>query len=93
MGRQAGHPYDKIDTQAHPCTKQEIRTRVFIGVDHCSGEFVGTHAASGATRREALEPIRQGVAKHFYGSDEGAASGLPLRHDPRLELHVERLPA
>ena len=57
------------------------RAYVFIAVDHCSGEFVGTHAASGASRWEALEPIRQGVAKHFGSLDAGAAAGLALRHD------------
>ncbi|TPE42935.1 IS3 family transposase [Amaricoccus solimangrovi] len=54
---------------------------LFVAVDHCSGEFVGTHAASGASRWEALEPVRQGVEKHFDGLDAGAAAGLTLRHD------------
>jgi putative transposase len=62
-------------------TTTEGRAYVFIGVDHCSGEFVGTHAASGASRWEALEPIRQGVAKHFGLLDASAAAGLTLRHD------------
>ena len=35
---------------------------VFIAVDHCSAECVGIHAHARATRFEALEPIRQGVA-------------------------------
>ena len=62
-------------------TIAEGRAYVFIAVDHCSGEFVGTHAASGASRWEALEPIRQGVAKHFGSLEAGAAVGLVLRHD------------
>jgi putative transposase len=62
-------------------TVTEGRAYVFIAVDHCSGEFIGTHAASGASRWEALEPIRQGVPKHFGSLDAGAAAGLSLRHD------------
>lgn len=55
---------------------------LFVAVDHCSGEFVGIHAASGANRWEALEPIRQGVSRHFVAVDRpGVASGLALRHD------------
>lgn len=62
-------------------TTAEGRAYVFVAVDHCSGEFVGTHAAHGACRWEALEPIRQGVARHFGSIDEDAARGLVLRHD------------
>ena len=63
-------------------TTTEGRAYVFVAVDHCSGEFVGIHAASGTNRWEALEPIRQGVARHFGALDRpGAASGLTLRHD------------
>jgi putative transposase len=62
-------------------TTAEGRAYVLIAVDHCSGEFVGAHAASDASRWEALEPIRQGVAKHFGSLDAGAATGLILRHD------------
>ena len=62
-------------------TTGEGRAYVFIAVDHCSGEFVGTHAASGANRWQALEPVRQGVGKHFGSLETGAATGLTLRHD------------
>ncbi len=62
-------------------TTGEGRAYVFIAVDHCSGELVGTHASSSANRWEALEPIRQGVAKHFSAVTENAAAGLVLRHD------------
>jgi transposase InsO family protein len=34
-----------------------------------------------ATRFEALEPIRQGVRRHFGGFARGVAAGLALRHD------------
>ena len=54
---------------------------VFIAVDHCSAECVGVHAHSRATRFEALEPIRQGVRRHFGGFAKGIAHGLSVRHD------------
>jgi putative transposase len=62
-------------------TTAEGRAYVFIAVDHCSGEFVGTHASSSASRWEALEPIRQGMARHFGGVEVDTALGLILRHD------------
>ncbi len=54
---------------------------VFVAVDHCAAECVGIHAAHRATRFEALEPIRQGVRRHFGGFAEGVARGLSVRHD------------
>jgi transposase InsO family protein len=62
-------------------TTAQGRAYVFIAVDHCSGEFVGSHASSSASRWEALEPIRQGVTRHFGGIAPGVAAGLTLRHD------------
>src|SRR5262245_16431156 len=40
---------------------------VFVAVDHCSAECVGVHAHSRVSRFEVLEPIRQGVRRHFGG--------------------------
>ncbi|TDH58473.1 transposase [Dankookia rubra] len=40
-------------------TVREGRARVFVAVDHCSGECVGNHAARSGNRFEALEPVRQ----------------------------------
>ena len=94
----AAHPHDgtvvteRVDQvwgtdMTETITTTEGRVYVFVAVDHCSGEFVGIHAASGANRWEALEPIRQGVARHFGALDgprvaqSGVASGLTLRHD------------
>ena len=62
-------------------TLHEGRARVFVAVDHCSGECVGSHAAASGNRFEALEPVRQGVRRHFGALDRGAAEGLALRHD------------
>lgn len=54
---------------------------VFVAVDHHSAECVGIHAATRATRFEALEPLRQGVRRHFGAFAKDIASGLALRHD------------
>ncbi|WP_129434675.1 IS3 family transposase [Roseovarius sp. A46] len=62
-------------------TTGEGRAYVFIAADHCSGEFIGTHASSSASRWEALEPVRQGVTSHFGGVGPDVAKGLTLRHD------------
>ncbi len=59
----------------------EGQAAVFVAVDHCSAECVGIHAASCATRFEALEPLRQGVRRHFGGLAKGIARGLSVRHD------------
>jgi putative transposase len=59
----------------------EGQAAVFVAVDHCSGECVGIHAHVRATRFEALEPIRQGVRRHFGGFDKDIARGLSVRHD------------
>jgi putative transposase len=62
-------------------TTEEGRAYVFVAVDHCSGAFVGIHASHWANRFEALEPVRQGVVRHFGAIRGGVASGLRLRHD------------
>ena len=62
-------------------TTDQGRAYVFIAVDHRSGELIGTHASHQATRWEALEPIRQGVARHFGHLAQDKALGLRLRHD------------
>src|SRR4051794_38451337 len=59
----------------------EGQAAVFVAVDHCSAECVGIHAAHHATRFEALEPLRQGVRRHFGGFAKDVAHGLAIRHD------------
>jgi putative transposase len=59
----------------------EGQAAVFVAVDHCSAECIGLHAAHQATRFQALEPLRQGVRRHFGGFAKGIARGLALRHD------------
>jgi putative transposase len=59
----------------------EGRAAVFVAIDHRSAECVGIHAAQHATRFEALEPLRQGVRRHFGGFAKGIARGLAVGHD------------
>ena len=66
---------------AETVTPAEGRARVFVAVDHCSGECVGSHAARSGNRFEALEPVRQGVLRHFGAIEREVAKGLALRHD------------
>lgn len=54
---------------------------VFVTVDHCTLEAVGLHAATRATRFEALEPLRQGVRRQYGAFAAGSAAGLQVRHD------------
>ena len=54
---------------------------MFVAVDRCSGECVGSHAAASGDRLEALEPIRQGVLRQFGRIERDVAQGLALRHD------------
>jgi putative transposase len=54
---------------------------VFIAVDHHNAECVGIHAARRGTRFEALEPLRQGVRRHFGAIGKDVAHGLAVRHD------------
>lgn len=62
-------------------TLAEGKAQVFVAVDHCNGECIGIHADRSANRFQALEPIRQGVARHFGAIAKDVATGLKLRHD------------
>jgi len=62
-------------------TLEDGPVTVFIGVDHCTAECVGIHAAKVGNRFEALEPIRQGLREHFDGYEKDVAKGLKVRHD------------
>ena len=59
----------------------EGQAAVFVAVDHRSAECVGIHASLDANRFEALEPLRQGVRRHFGGFAKDVARGLAVRHD------------
>lgn len=62
-------------------TLEQGQASVLLAVDHHTAEIVGIHAVKRATRWEALEPIRQGIRKHFGGIRRDVACGLELRHD------------
>ena len=62
-------------------TVAEGVARVFIAVDHANSEVAGIHASRSGNRFEALEPVRQGVQRHFGNIGPGVAVGLKLRHD------------
>lgn len=62
-------------------TAAEGVARIFIAVDHANSEVVGIHASKSGNRFEALEPVRQGVLRHFGTIGPGVAAGLKLRHD------------
>jgi transposase InsO family protein len=62
-------------------TLDEGVAHVFVAVDHCNSECVGIHADKSAKRFQALEPVRQGVHRHFGAIAKDVAIGLSLRHD------------
>lgn len=62
-------------------TREQGLVWVFAAVDHFTGECVGIHAAKYGTRFEALVPIDNGIREYIGPLEEGAATGLLLRHD------------
>src|SRR4249920_3388501 len=65
---------------------------VFVAVDHCNSECVGIHADKSANRFQALEPVRQGVRRHFGAIGQGRRRRPRAPPRSRTELHVRRLP-
>jgi transposase InsO family protein len=62
-------------------TVEDGAVTVFVGVEHCTLEGIGIHAAKRATRFEALEPIRQGVRQQFGAVSADSATNLQVRQD------------
>jgi putative transposase len=62
-------------------TEEEGWVWFFAAIDHCTGEIVGHHLAKKGDRWAALEPVRQGVRRHFGACSAKIALGLGLRHD------------
>lgn len=54
---------------------------VFSAVDHFNAECVGWHAVKIGNRFAALEPLTQGLTRHFGSTAACAARGLCLRFD------------
>ena len=61
----------------------------FSAVDHCHAECVGWHVAKIGDRFAALEPIAQGLARHFGGVHAQAGRGLALRMDHGTQYMVD----
>ena len=59
-------------------TPAEGVAHVFVAVDHCNSECV---VVQRVVRFQALEPVRQGVRRHFGAIGKDVAAGLKLRHD------------
>lgn len=70
-------------------TEEEGWCWFFAAIDHCTDEIVGWHVAKKGDRWAALEPVRQGVRRHFGGFAPKIALGLGLRHDwgPQYTAH------
>ena len=55
-------------------TLAEGVAHVFVAVDHCNSECVGIHADKSANCFRALEPVRQGVRRHFSAIGKDVAA-------------------
>lgn len=62
-------------------TADEGMCWVFTAVDHFNCEVVGRHVCKRGDRFAALQPVSQGLLKHFGGVEAGAGRGLSLRMD------------
>lgn len=54
---------------------------IFGAIEHWNAECVGIHACKVGDRFNAMEPIRQGLRKHYGSLAQGIAAGLALRCD------------
>lgn len=54
---------------------------IFTAVEHWNGECVGAYVCKEGTRFNALQPVSQGLLKHFGSVDKDAGRGLAVRHD------------
>lgn len=54
---------------------------IFGAIEHWNAECVGIHACKTGDRFNAMEPIKQGIRKHYGGLTQGIAAGLALRCD------------
>jgi len=62
-------------------TAEEGMCWIFSAVDHYSCEVVGSHVCKRGDRFAALQPVSQGLAKHFEGVTADVGRGLSLRMD------------
>ena len=62
-------------------TADEGMRWVFTAVDHFNCEVVGRHVCKRGDRFAALQPVSQGLMKHFGGLGSDSGRGLTLRMD------------
>lgn len=62
-------------------TAEEGLCWIFTAVDHFNCEVVGRHVCKRGDRFAALQPVSQGLAKHFGGVTADIGRGLSLRMD------------
>jgi transposase InsO family protein len=75
-------PHQRWGTDAtSTVTLEDGPVTVFVAIDHGPWEGVGIHAATRATRFEALEPLRQGVRRQVGAVTAGIAAGVQVRPD------------
>ena len=54
---------------------------IFGAVEHFNAECVGIHASKSGDRFNAMEPVKQGIKKHYGAIGKDVAKGLALRSD------------
>ncbi len=54
---------------------------IFGAVEHFNAECVGIHASKSGDRFNAMEPVKQGIKKHYGAIGRGIADGLAVRSD------------
>ncbi len=54
---------------------------IFGTVEHFNAECVGIHASKSGDRFNAMEPVKQGIKKHYGTISQDIAKGLTLRND------------
>jgi len=72
-------------------TAEEGMCWIFSAVDHYSCEVVGSHVCKRGDRCAALQPVVQGLAKHFGGIEAEVGRGLSLRMDNGSQYVSEHL--
>jgi len=65
----------------HVLTADEGMCWIFTAVDHFNCEVVGRHVCKRGDRFAALQPVSQGLLKHFGGVGAEVGKGLSLRMD------------
>lgn len=62
-------------------TVEDGKVWIFAAVEHWRAECVGHYECKEGKRFNALQPVAQGLHKHFGSVERDAGRGLALRHD------------